>query len=113
MAQHTDKTLRKAERDAAKAFSVREFNRSAVLRQLKTTPEGLDFLRWLLEISGCRTMELTGQSMDAWNASSQRHTDYTLGAQNVGEQILAEILNTDVTIYTSLIIQPETGDKPK
>jgi hypothetical protein len=92
--QHEDKVAQRKYRAAQKEDKNAKLLRQFAIRELLKTPQGRELLWWLLEIGKYGTSPFT---------PDPQVTAFNCGEQNVGNRILAEIVETEPAGFVQLM----------
>jgi hypothetical protein len=93
MAQHDDKEARKALREQDKLAQLHEAQITKAIAACAATREGRLFLWWLLSIGQVGQQPFTANALN---------TAFNCGELNVGNQILARLIDVDPAIYVRM-----------
>jgi hypothetical protein len=96
-------TERKENKEKRRQLEIKQAARDKAVLSLYQTPEGRDYLWWLLEIT-----QAYGHNP---YRGSDRDTAFACGVQNVGQQLLAHMMTVSPAAFTKLLL--ERSDESK
>jgi hypothetical protein len=99
-----EKEANKLNRTLANIAKRIETNETAALKHLLSTGEGRDFLWYLLRIGKVGMQPFTGD---------RARTDFCCGELNVGQQILARIIETEPAGYYQMLKDQEDATRER
>ena len=86
---------RKAQKKQREAIRLAQLNKEKAVKALYATHEGRDYLRWILEVS-----KAIGHSPFR---SNPHETAFLCGENNVGLQLMAQMIETDPSAFAELL----------
>lgn len=103
MTTYTDESAaeQKLQKKQRALLRIKEQEKLEAVRALYSKPEGRTYLWWLLEISGAI-------AQNAFHLDPYR-TAFRCGEQNVGQQILAHMLQVDTNAFTEIMKEKADG----
>lgn len=96
MAAHDDKEQQRQVRSQQSVADRHRALQDLGLRQLMRSPEGREFLWWLLQIGKVGLQPFTANALN---------TAFQCGELNVGNQILDRITETDPAVYVQMQVE--------
>lgn len=99
MAQHEDARQRRDDKKAKTLAKKHQAEIDSAVAHLLTTPQGRRYLYWLLEI---------GSAIGVNPMSRDSHeTAFRCGEQNVGQRIMAHIIDVNPAGFTTMLVERE------
>lgn len=103
MAMHDDVDQRREAKRASLAAKKEKAERDAAVSLLLTSPQGRRYLYWILEVSGAVGVNPF--------SSDSLVTAFRCGEQNIGQQVMAHIIDVSPEGFMTMLIERENERK--
>lgn len=104
MAQHDDKATEKEQKVAATYDRARELRRESGFKKMLGDPEMREALWWLLQVSHVNQQPF---------GTDPYQTAFACGELNVGNRLLARIIETEPTAYITMQLEQAEYDRAR